>query len=321
MAKSSAEIGEWARRVVALVKAGGQSEWSEVELKYLWPKAEKSFRKLAGMANAAGSAPILWLIGVEEETGKVTTPKNMELADWWPQVQALFAGAPPAMREVAVEIDGETIMALCFETDAAPYVVKLLGSQHQNEVPFLRANERDVEEEPSAEVTMREGTTLRSATRADLLRILKPAARIPHLTPTVGHVTVEVRRGAPMDALAVDVTVAARFYVVPPGGENSTLDNRASRIELTDPSTGNQWTGPLAASIGGVRPVTPMVPITQATEIYCKARPLAGPANGPAGDQLELVLRVQFIEAAPARIRISLTRSGDAWTFRQAAAS
>jgi hypothetical protein len=120
-------------------------------------------RRIAAHANAARGENILWVIGIDEKARTVPGALWMDLASWWPQVQACFDGVSPRLfADVNVPCEGVTIVALCFETDRAPFVVKNSeGGKIQFEVPW------------------REGTMTRSARREDLMRILLPAVRKP----------------------------------------------------------------------------------------------------------------------------------------------
>ena len=90
------------------------------------------------------------------------------LADWWPQVEAQFDGPTPQVRDLLVDWKGKTTVALYFETDRFPYVVKNpTGGPFQRDVPW------------------REGTAVRSATHSDLVLLLSPLQR-PILNIEVG---------------------------------------------------------------------------------------------------------------------------------------
>ncbi len=52
------------------VRAGGQVEDDRIELKRDWPAVSKA-RQLAGAANRSAGSPIIWVIGLDEQTGQV----------------------------------------------------------------------------------------------------------------------------------------------------------------------------------------------------------------------------------------------------------
>lgn len=160
------EVELWTQDIVAAVLANQRIEDSMVELKSSWPEARKAADRLAAHANAARGAPILWLIGVDEKNRKLTNADPVELANWYKSVESFFDGfAPRLPLDANVRIDGNTVVALYFETQqGAPFVVEgTKGSYPEFVVPW------------------REGTALRAARRADLLRILVPIRRFSAL--------------------------------------------------------------------------------------------------------------------------------------------
>jgi hypothetical protein len=155
------QIEAWAYDVIARVKAVQPNEDARVELKREWPVPEKVARQIAGHANPARGAPILWLIGVDQKTGVVgADPK--ELANWFSAVRRQFESVWPSLTDVNIPVDGVTVVALLFETDRAPFVVNNPDGGHiQYEVPW------------------REGTSTRTAKRDELLRLLGPVVHLP----------------------------------------------------------------------------------------------------------------------------------------------
>lgn len=74
--------------IVNHVIAGGKVEDDHVEAKREWPKLDKA-GQLAGMANAAGGYPILWIIGLCEGSHKIVAVDDTDPASWWQQMQAI----------------------------------------------------------------------------------------------------------------------------------------------------------------------------------------------------------------------------------------
>lgn len=146
-----------------------------VELKAEWPHDHyRAARRIAGHANAARGEPILWLIGVDEKTG-VTGVDFEELSTWFARVQSRFdAGMAPALQSLAVPFDGKTVVALLFETDRAPFVVK----NPDGTGPISR------------EVPWREANSTRTAKRADLIKMLYPILRAPRLEILEGQIVL-----------------------------------------------------------------------------------------------------------------------------------
>lgn len=160
------EIESWALRVIERVERRQPNEDSRVELKAEWIEPTAAARRIAGHANAAGGEPILWLIGVDEKQG-VQGAALQELANWWKQVQVEFDGVAPTMKVINVSWKGHTVVALLFDTERAPFVVRNSAHGKPGGGPVQR------------EVPWREGTATRSATRNDLILLLSPLQRIP----------------------------------------------------------------------------------------------------------------------------------------------
>ncbi len=183
-------------RVLAAVDAlrrGERVEDDLIECKRVWPDPVKAPRQLAGSANRAAGEPIIWIIGVDEDTGQVHARGADDPANWWAQVGKRFDQTPPDLLHHATVHVGteETVVALAFRTDAAPYLVTTSGGSPEREVP------------------LRVGTSTRSAHRHELLRILRPATTVP-----------------PADLLEAHVT--ATWH-----GATPTTDERPSRTECT----------------------------------------------------------------------------------------
>jgi hypothetical protein len=161
----SIELESWALRVLDQMEKHSPMEDSRVELKKEWPTDHnKAARRIAGHANAARGENILWLIGVDEKAGAVTGANQQDLATWFPQVKACFESEVPDLQDLNVNFKGKTVVALCFDTSRFPYVVKNpKGGEIQFEVPW------------------REGTSVRSATRSDLILMLTPLTPLPKL--------------------------------------------------------------------------------------------------------------------------------------------
>lgn len=160
------EVEVWAREIVEAVLANQRIEDSRVELKSKWLEPRKAADRLAAHANAARGTSILWLVGVDEKGSKLVNVDPVELANWLRSVESFFDGFAPRLAiDVNVRIDGDTVVALYFEThQGAPFVV--IGTKGSY---------------PEFIVPWREGTALRAARRDDLLRILVPIRRLSAL--------------------------------------------------------------------------------------------------------------------------------------------
>jgi len=171
----------WTREIVETVLANQRIEDSKIELKSSWPEPRKAADRLAAHANAARGTPILWLIGVDEKSRKLTNADPVELTNWYASVEAHFDGfAPRLLIDANVRFGSDTVVGLYFETEqGAPFVVEYTrGSYPQFVVPW------------------REGTALRAATRADLLRILVPVRRLSGLKDEL-EVNLAIAQGTP----------------------------------------------------------------------------------------------------------------------------
>ncbi|MGK5675478.1 hypothetical protein ACSNOB_21865 [Micromonospora sp. URMC 106] len=177
------EIEEWARRIVKRIDSVGQIEDSRVELKRDWPKEHsKAARRIAGHCNANAGEALLWLIGVDENSGVIGVAAQ-EMADWWPAVRAKFDGMAPPVRDVVVNFGGIDVVALLFDAGRAPFVVK--NPQHG-----LQGG-GSVE----VEVPWRDATTVRSAKRDDLVRLLVPRQALPQVSVVASVANLEPRQG------------------------------------------------------------------------------------------------------------------------------
>lgn len=163
------EIEAWALDIVGRVRRGVRVEDARVELKGAYPTPHKAARRLAGHANASFGAPVLWIIGLDEDTGSISLAQT-DFLTWWESVAAQFDELAPAPTELTVPTGAsESVVAVLFETNRAPFIV--LNPQYGREGggPVQR------------EVPWREGTAVRTARRSDLVRILSPVATTPTL--------------------------------------------------------------------------------------------------------------------------------------------
>jgi hypothetical protein len=169
------EIEAWALRAIERVEKHQPVEDDGVELKAGWIDPGKTARRIAGHANQRRGEPILWVIGVDEKQGTVPGASPNDMANWWPQVSSQFQGPTPRLQHVVVSWKGTTTVALYFQTDQVPYVVKN---------PAYGATKGDPVE---LEVPWRDGTRIRSADHSDLILLLSPLQN-PALK-------IEVRKG------------------------------------------------------------------------------------------------------------------------------
>jgi hypothetical protein len=180
---NASQVELWAANELARVTSDprtGSTEDALVELKKDWPDdPARAARRIAAHANAAHGSPILWLVGVDELTHQVAGVEAIDFSTWWPRVRQEFESEPPSLIERIMQAPGgETVVALCFLTDLAPYVVKnpVFGTKGGGPVRY--------------EIPWRSGTAVESATRYQLLMILAPAQRLPRVDIVDGELQI-----------------------------------------------------------------------------------------------------------------------------------
>jgi hypothetical protein len=173
---SKLQIENWALRVIDRVESGQPHEDFLVELKREFLDPDRAARRIAGHANAARGENILWLIGVDEQSKSVIGVDYADLANWYTSVKSRFNEMSPALTDLNIPIHNKTVVALLFETDRIPFVVKNSAGGIQYETPW------------------REGTTTRSATRSELIKLLAPLQRLPNLQVVKGELSCSQRQ-------------------------------------------------------------------------------------------------------------------------------
>jgi hypothetical protein len=264
------ELESWVLQVADRVNAHQPVEDGRVELKAEWPDDPyRAARRLAGHCNAALGEPALWIIGLDEERG-VLGAEDTELADWLAQVRGHFADMSPALlTDINVPIEDRTLVALLFETDRAPYLVRVPGGGAvQTEVPW------------------RDGTAVRSARREDLIRLLIPIQRLPS-AKILGALLTRTRvAGSPayVDwSLSVDVYVVplnkepivipvhecAAYVDIAPGGSSLRLDNIHLGPQLRPLSATNSPVFPVDRNLSHTVRSTPSEVIINGPGLVC----------------------------------------------------
>jgi len=167
------QIEMWARRVIENLQAGKPNEDSLVELKREWPTDHvKAARLIAAHANTARGEPILWLIGVDQRTGEICDVDQLELSTWYEKVKSAFDDQhAPTVRDLNINYNGHTFVALLFDTERFPFVVKVRDG-------YL-------------DVPWREGTLTRSAKRSELLKLLLPLQYLPQVEILSGEIKIQ----------------------------------------------------------------------------------------------------------------------------------
>jgi hypothetical protein len=162
----SQQLEAWVLAIVDVVVAGRLVEDSRVELKADWPDVRTAARRIAGHGNAAEADSILWIVGLDQQKGIVpVTP--LDVAKWLPQVVAEFDGIAPSLQDLVVPTASGSVVALLFDVSRRPFLVKntVFGQPGGGPVAL--------------EVPWRSGTSIRTARRDELLRILVPLQALP----------------------------------------------------------------------------------------------------------------------------------------------
>lgn len=167
----------------------GHHEDDRFEFKRKWPGQDKA-RQLAGSANRARGEALIYVIGLEED-GTILPPEDLDPATWFAQLESRFDGPAPELRHhlrVAIS-DTEAVVALEFDTDAAPYVVSAVTNGGS----------------PEREVPIRVGTHTRSATRNELLRLLAPTLHVPRIEALTATLALKCSAGSALASLSARV--------------------------------------------------------------------------------------------------------------------
>lgn len=229
---NSRQIESWALRVIDSVKNDQPNEDFLVELKREWIHGAKAARRIAGHANAARGENILWLIGIDEKLGKqcVIGASANDLASWYPTVEACFDELAPRMIPLNIPIDGLTVVALLFETDRSPFVIKnaAYGSQGGGSVEL--------------EVPWRENTSVRSARRSEIIRLLSPLETLPEIELRdiklrlypIREVSREPYTGdlIPGKIISYFLELRAELYIVPKDRRTVVIPFHRCRVEF-----------------------------------------------------------------------------------------
>jgi hypothetical protein len=185
----TSDIEAWAVEVVQRLKSGAQIEDRRVELKREWPEPEagsyaRAARRLAGLANANHPENVLWLVGLDEKQRQIPGAGSADTASWWAGVGSCFEGDPPELADVVVAVDGCTVVALCFGTGAAPFIVKN---------PLFGTSAGQVIE---SEVPWRDGTRVRTIRKNELRTLLSPRITAPEIVVRSAGLTLHPPAGS-----------------------------------------------------------------------------------------------------------------------------
>lgn len=163
--------------IIDRLEKGQPIEDNEIELKSEWPRDHfKAARRIAAHANSARGETIIWIIGIDEKKG-VVGANFEELSNWYAKVRSRFDQMlAPNLVSLAIPYNGKTVVALVFETDRSPFVIRIPNSSPgpvTHEVPWREAN------------------STRSARRSDLIKLLYPINKRPSLEILDGKIELQ----------------------------------------------------------------------------------------------------------------------------------
>jgi hypothetical protein len=239
------EIEAWSLTIIDRVAQGLRVEDGRIEIKAAWISPLKAARQIAGHANASRGGHVLWLLGVDEERQLVPGVEPQEMSSWLSSVRSYFDGLMPAVTHLNVPWREATVVALLFETNRAPFVVKNphFGSRADDPIAF--------------EVPWREGTETRTADRSELVRILSPVAQLPQFEVLWGSVEgyLYVPELAEDESPHVQLTMRVGIYVVPTEDRSVVIPQHKATMRV-------HWPGmeePIVADHVGLSVVNPHV--------------------------------------------------------------
>ncbi|MGI4788793.1 MAG: AlbA family DNA-binding domain-containing protein, partial [Janthinobacterium lividum] len=208
------DLENWVLSILDRVEAKQPVEDVRVELKRDWPPDnKKAARRIAGHANAARGEPILWIIGVDEGAGRIIGADLSEAASWFNSVKANFDELAPEVTTLNVPVNGVTVVALYFETDRAPFVIKSPdGGAIQREVPW------------------REATGVNSATRSQLIRLLSPLQKRPEIEVIATNFHIRCDNNTSREEWKTSFVAA--LYVVPGDEQQVAIPSFKSMVVL-----------------------------------------------------------------------------------------
>lgn len=185
--------------IIERLEKGQPIEDDTVELKAEWPRDHfRAARRIAAHANSARGEPILWLIGIDEKKGVVGADFE-ELSIWFAKVRSRFDQLlAPNLVSLSIPYNGQTVVALLFETERSPFVIRIPDSSGivTHEVPWREAN------------------STRSARRSDLIKLLYPIQKRPSLEILDGKIELQQAIAGMSQAGAYQWNLNMKIYFV-----------------------------------------------------------------------------------------------------------
>ena len=227
------QIEAWVLEVADRVVRGHPVEDARVELKRAWVDPDKAARAIAGHANSSFGEPVLWVVGLDESEGAIGV-KPEDLSDWWAQVKSCFSELAPDVTPLTVPCRDVVLTALLFDTSRAPFIVKnpVFGRREGGPVQL--------------EVPWRESTAVRSARRADLLRVLVPAQSLPDVEVLAGYAAATNQFSGGKYEREWEVRILV--YLVPRSEHRLTIPFHRCRVRMTADPESSVPTSPLSST-------------------------------------------------------------------------
>jgi len=188
-----------------------------VELKSEWIEPVQAARRLAAHANCARGIPILWIIGLDETRGLIGADMN-EASNWYNAIKSCFDEGIFTNLDKYLNVSylGKTVVALLFETDRAPYVIKNeVGGQITREVPWRKGNSTD------------------SARRSDLIKLLVPLQKNPTFEILSGSIVLTILKSSNKKLFKLHLDL----YITPRTSDLLVIPNHRCKANLLLPST------------------------------------------------------------------------------------
>jgi len=209
------DIENWALNIIERVESKQPVEDLRIELKAEWPKdINKAARQIAGHANAAHGEPILWLLGVDEKEG-VKGINYEEMSNWKQAIEAKFDELSPSLTHLDIPYEGKTIVALLWETERRPFLVKTPeGGAISLEVPW------------------RDATSTRTANRTDLLKMLYPVIKSPSFEVIKGEFIISKEEQDTFGQPTCIGGLSLYVYIVPGSDDRVVIPYHKCEVKL-----------------------------------------------------------------------------------------
>lgn len=224
---TNSQLEVWVLEILDRARRRLPLEDDRIELKADWIDAHKAARRIAAHANQSRGEPFIWIIGIDERTGRHYNFQPDDYAAWWPQVVSHFDGIPPSPQFLNVPTESGVIVAIRFAPDRAPYVIKL-----KDQRGFV-----------SREVPWREGTRVESANRSQLLHLLIPQTVLPEVEVVAASADIQVSRTnvvaeSGQGGHFIRTRIEAKLHVSSPMHERFVIPYHRCRMQLRDRNGG-----------------------------------------------------------------------------------